>query len=159
MSIIYRGNWGRAPVTIPFRGNNISKWYRTLFKALSYTARIKGVVYIVIVGIHHHHHLTSARLHNKMDQLAANNANSSSTSGNNSTAATGPSPRRRARLQRSERLHSETHTPYSSWEALVRDSFGQIAWPIKITSWELMVDRASGPPTTRWVQNGTLHFN
>ena len=79
----------------------------------------------------------------KMDQLTTPTLSSSSSS-------TGPSPRRRARLQRSERLQSETQTPYSSWEALVRDSFGQIAWPIKITSWELVVDRPdSHLPTTR----------
>lgn len=52
--------------------------------------------------------------------------------------SSGSSPRRRARLQRSERLQSDVNTPYSSWEALVRDSFGQIAWPIRITSWELV---------------------
>lgn len=82
-----------------------------------------------------------------MDHLTANNVSSSSSSASSST--TGPSPRRRARLQRSERLQSETQAPYSSWEALVRDSFGQIAWPIKITSWELVVDRANAVPTTR----------
>ncbi|KFB52835.1 hypothetical protein ZHAS_00021105 [Anopheles sinensis] len=53
------------------------------------------------------------------------------------------SPRRRARLQRSERLQSDnsqsSHSPsYSSWEALIRDSFGQIVWPIRITSWEVV---------------------
>ncbi len=62
-----------------------------------------------------------------------------------STSTAAPSPRRRARLQRSERLHSESSTPYSSWEALIRDSFGQIAWPIKITSWELVTDTDSVP--------------
>lgn len=73
------------------------------------------------------------------------------------------SPHRRCRLQRSERLQSggESPTPpnsahsqsssssaggggsggqYSSWEVLIRDSFGQIAWPIKFTSWELIDD-------------------
>lgn len=59
----------------------------------------------------------------------------------------GASPRRRARLQRSERLHSDSHTPYSSWETLVRDTFGHIAWPIKITSWELVVDGNDVVPT------------
>uniref|UniRef100_A0A182J0B5 Uncharacterized protein n=1 Tax=Anopheles atroparvus TaxID=41427 RepID=A0A182J0B5_ANOAO len=51
------------------------------------------------------------------------------------------SPRRRARLQRSERLQSDNSQPspsYSSWEALIRDSFGQIVWPIRITSWEVV---------------------
>ncbi|XP_055295173.1 GTPase-activating Rap/Ran-GAP domain-like protein 3 isoform X2 [Sitodiplosis mosellana] len=60
----------------------------------------------------------------------------------------GTTPKRRARLQRSERLHSDSHTPYSSWEALVRDSFGHIAWPIKITSWELLTDNADVVPTS-----------
>ncbi|XP_050068200.1 GTPase-activating Rap/Ran-GAP domain-like protein 3 isoform X1 [Anopheles maculipalpis] len=58
------------------------------------------------------------------------------------------SPRRRARLQRSERLqsdHSQSSPSYSSWEALIRDSFGQIVWPIRITSWEMVQsDRAGG---------------
>ncbi|KAJ6635725.1 hypothetical protein Bhyg_14311 [Pseudolycoriella hygida] len=66
------------------------------------------------------------------------------------STSTSASPRRRARLQRSERLHSESSTPYSSWEALIRDSFGQIAWPIKITSWELVTDTDTVP--TRWQQ-------
>lgn len=83
------------------------------------------------------------------------------------TAAPGSSacsPHRRCRLQRSERLlsgGSDSPTPpnsahshgsggssssssgggqYSSWEVLIRDSFGQIAWPIKFTSWELIDD-------------------
>lgn len=73
-----------------------------------------------------------------MDQLST----PSSTS-----PLSGASPRRRARLQRSERLHSDSHTPFSSWETLVKDSFGQIAWPIKITSWELVVDRGEVVPT------------
>lgn len=71
------------------------------------------------------------------------------------------SPHRRCRLQRSERLQSGGDSPtppssahshsagggggasagqYSSWEVLIRDSFGQIAWPIKFTSWELIDD-------------------
>ncbi|XP_049279711.1 GTPase-activating Rap/Ran-GAP domain-like protein 3 isoform X1 [Anopheles funestus] len=58
------------------------------------------------------------------------------------------SPRRRARLQRSERLqsdHSQSSPSYSSWEALIRDSFGQIVWPIRITSWEMVQnERTSG---------------
>uniref|UniRef100_A0A182LZH6 Uncharacterized protein n=1 Tax=Anopheles culicifacies TaxID=139723 RepID=A0A182LZH6_9DIPT len=58
------------------------------------------------------------------------------------------SPRRRARLQRSERLqsdHSQSSPSYSSWEALIRDSFGQIVWPIRITSWEMVQsDRPGG---------------
>lgn len=66
------------------------------------------------------------------------------TAANTSTAASA-SPRRRGRLQRSERLHSESSTPYSSWEALIRDSFGQIAWPIKITSWELVTEADTVP--------------
>lgn len=63
-----------------------------------------------------------------------------------SPSSGGTTPKRRARLQRSERLHSDSHTPYSSWEALVRDSFGHIVWPIKITSWEL-VDGSDVVPT------------
>lgn len=61
-----------------------------------------------------------------------------------------PSPRRRQRLQRSERLHSASsgdNGQYASWEALVRESFGHIAWPIKITSWELTVDGVDVVPT------------
>lgn len=64
-----------------------------------------------------------------------------------SPSSGGTTPKRRARLQRSERLHSDSHTPYSSWEALVRDSFGHIAWPIKITSWELVMDGGDVVPT------------
>lgn len=64
-----------------------------------------------------------------------------------SSGSSGTSPRRRARLQRSERLQSDVNTPYSSWEALVRDSFGQIAWPIRITSWELVADGNEVVPT------------
>jgi hypothetical protein len=55
-------------------------------------------------------------------------------------------PRRRARLQRSERLQSETS--YSLWEALIRDSFGQVAWPIRITSWEVVNDAAAAAAET-----------
>nr|XP_040223872.2 GTPase-activating Rap/Ran-GAP domain-like protein 3 isoform X2 [Anopheles coluzzii]XP_040223874.2 GTPase-activating Rap/Ran-GAP domain-like protein 3 isoform X2 [Anopheles coluzzii]XP_049461475.1 GTPase-activating Rap/Ran-GAP domain-like protein 3 isoform X2 [Anopheles coluzzii] len=78
------------------------------------------------------------------------------TAGNppNGPAGTGQqsslSPRRRARLQRSERLQSDhsqsSQSPsYSSWEALIRDSFGQIVWPIRITSWEMVQsDRMGG---------------
>lgn len=85
-------------------------------------------------------------------------------------ASSSCSPHRRCRLQRSERLQSggsdSSPTPpnsahshgssgsgsssgggsgglggqYSSWEVLIRDSFGQIAWPIKFTSWELIDD-------------------
>lgn len=63
------------------------------------------------------------------------------------------SPRRRARLQRSERLQSESsqssQSPsYSSWEALIRDSFGQIVWPIRITSWELVQHDSAGGAAT-----------
>lgn len=68
----------------------------------------------------------------------------SSSSSPTSGSAT---PKRRGRLQRSERLLSDSHTPYSSWEALVRDSFGHIAWPIKITSWELVMDGSDVVPT------------
>lgn len=70
-----------------------------------------------------------------------------STSTPSTSQSTGTSPRRRARLQRSERLHSENS--YSSWEALIRDSFGQIAWPIRITSWELVDDSAADCVPTR----------
>lgn len=80
-----------------------------------------------------------------MDNLAA------------ASTSAAPSPRRRARLQRSERLHSESSTPYSSWEALIRDSFGQIAWPIKITSWELVTDTECVP--TRLVPTFFINFN
>lgn len=86
----------------------------------------------------------------------ASNAPTASASGSTSS-----SPQRRCRLQRSERLQSGSDSPtppnsahshsssggsgrnsgqYSSWEVLIRDSFGQIAWPIKFTSWELIDD-------------------
>lgn len=78
-----------------------------------------------------------------MDQLSAPNTPSNSSAAGTSSS----SPRRRARLQRSERLHSESNTPYSSWEALVRDTFGSLAWPIKITSWELVADAGDVVPT------------
>lgn len=68
-------------------------------------------------------------------------------------------PTRRGRLQRSERLlsdHSNTSSAgggvsgsYSSWEALVRDSFGHVAWPMKITSWELVSDREAAVQRVR----------
>ncbi|XP_058447300.1 GTPase-activating Rap/Ran-GAP domain-like protein 3 isoform X3 [Malaya genurostris] len=62
------------------------------------------------------------------------------------------SPRRRARLQRSERLQSDNSSSspssYSAWETLIRDSFGQIAWPIRITSWELTSSSSSGTTST-----------
>lgn len=82
------------------------------------------------------------------------------------------SPHRRYRLQRSERLHSGSDSPtppksaahshnrggggsgqYSSWEVLIRDSFGHIAWPIKFTSWELIDDgnQLKDSVPTRWV--------
>lgn len=58
------------------------------------------------------------------------------------------SPRKKGRLQRSERLQSDSSaSSYASWEALVRESFGQVAWPIKITSWELVDDRIQIVPT------------
>lgn len=43
---------------------------------------------------------------------------------------------------------------YSSWEVLIRDSFGQIAWPIKFTSWELIDDnnKLKECVSTRWVK-------
>lgn len=63
------------------------------------------------------------------------------------SSLTKSSPKRRAKLQRSERLCSDSHTPYSSWETLVRDSFGQVAWPIKITSWELVENVSDVVPT------------
>lgn len=61
--------------------------------------------------------------------------------------------RRRGRLQRSERLQSDgsssssvasqhQNPSYSSLEALIRDSFGQIVWPIRITSWDLLNNAA-----------------
>lgn len=74
---------------------------------------------------------------------------------------TAPLHRKKGRLQRSERLHTvdnggsnsssgnnstSTPTSYSAWEALVKESFGQIAWPIKITSWELVDDRVKVVP-------------
>lgn len=57
--------------------------------------------------------------------------------------------RRRGRLQRSERLQSDgssQHQSYSSLEALIRDSFGQIVWPIRITSWDLLNSAGAGIP-------------
>lgn len=57
--------------------------------------------------------------------------------------------RRRGRLQRSERLHSDGSSQqqsYSSLEALIRDSFGQIVWPIRITSWDLLNSGGAGIP-------------
>lgn len=54
--------------------------------------------------------------------------------------------KRRARLQRSERLQSDgssQQSSYSSLEALIRDSFGQIVWPIRITSWDLLNNTAA----------------
>ncbi len=66
-----------------------------------------------------------------------------------SPASNSSSPKKqRGRLQRSERLHSDNSaTSYSSWETLVRDSFGHIAWPIRITSWELVNDTPEKVPT------------
>lgn len=73
---------------------------------------------------------------------------------------TAPLHRKKGRLQRSERLQTldsssnnssgnnstTTPTSFSAWEALVKESFGQIAWPIKITSWELVDDRVKVVP-------------
>ncbi|XP_055677387.1 GTPase-activating Rap/Ran-GAP domain-like protein 3 isoform X3 [Lutzomyia longipalpis] len=69
-------------------------------------------------------------------------------------ASSSSSPQRRTRLQRSERLpgpassESNATSTYSSWETLVRDSFGQITWPIRLTSWELVNDPAEIVPTS-----------
>lgn len=54
------------------------------------------------------------------------------------------SPKRRSRLQRSTRLQPEqpSSSGYSTWEALIRDSFGQIVWPIRITSWDLTTSQS-----------------
>lgn len=75
-----------------------------------------------------------------------------------------PLHRKKGRLERSERLQTvdnstsnsgaslnntattPTPTSYSAWEALVKESFGQISWPIKITSWELVDDRVKIVP-------------
>uniref|UniRef100_A0A182QIN2 Uncharacterized protein n=1 Tax=Anopheles farauti TaxID=69004 RepID=A0A182QIN2_9DIPT len=71
------------------------------------------------------------------------------------------SPRRRARLQRSERLQSDhsSQSSYSSWEALIRDSFGQIVWPIRITSWEMVQSDRIGSATgfTAGGRNASYH--
>lgn len=64
-----------------------------------------------------------------------------------SPSSGGATTKQRARLQRSERSHSDSRTTYSSWEALVRDSFGHIACPIQITSWELIMDGSDVVPT------------
>ncbi|XP_039960598.1 GTPase-activating Rap/Ran-GAP domain-like protein 3 isoform X1 [Bactrocera tryoni] len=80
---------------------------------------------------------------------------------------TTPLHRKKGRLERSERLQTvdnsnanysaatsnnttttPTPTSYSAWEALVKESFGQIAWPIKITSWELVDDRVKIVPNS-----------
>ncbi|XP_059224080.1 GTPase-activating Rap/Ran-GAP domain-like protein 3 isoform X1 [Stomoxys calcitrans] len=75
---------------------------------------------------------------------------------------TAPLHRKKGRLQRSERLQTvdsssnnssannstTTPTSFSAWEALVKESFGQIAWPIKITSWELVDDRVKVVPNS-----------
>ena len=63
-----------------------------------------------------------------------NEAPSSSSPPSGEQSGPSISPKRRARLQRSERLQSDTS--FSPLEALIRDSFGQIVWPIRITSWE-----------------------
>ncbi|XP_067641103.1 GTPase-activating Rap/Ran-GAP domain-like protein 3 isoform X1 [Eurosta solidaginis] len=79
---------------------------------------------------------------------------------------TTPLHRKKGRLQRSERLQTldnsstncssstsggnatTTPTSYSAWEALVKESFGHIAWPIKITSWELVDERVKIVPNS-----------
>lgn len=90
------------------------------------------------------------------------------TDSGESPSAEAPPTTRRGRLQRSERLLSDhsgssqtgSNAPavattaagggsYSSWEALVRDSFGHVAWPMKITSWELVADREEAVPRVR----------
>lgn len=49
--------------------------------------------------------------------------------------------KKKGKLQRSERLQSETsNSSMSAWEALLKESFGNVAWPIKIKSWELVDD-------------------
>uniref|UniRef100_W8AJE0 GTPase-activating Rap/Ran-GAP domain-like protein 3 n=1 Tax=Ceratitis capitata TaxID=7213 RepID=W8AJE0_CERCA len=81
-------------------------------------------------------------------------------------ALTTPMDKKKGRLQRSERLltidnivtncssgevkSSTTTIPtaYSPWEAFVKESFGQIAWPIKITSWESADDRVKIVPNS-----------
>uniref|UniRef100_A0A1A9W664 Uncharacterized protein n=1 Tax=Glossina brevipalpis TaxID=37001 RepID=A0A1A9W664_9MUSC len=75
--------------------------------------------------------------------------------------------RKKGRLQRSERLQTQESaasstnsnntsaqsTTFSAWEALVKESFGQIAWPIKITSWELVDDKVKIVPTSKYPNN------
>ncbi|XP_055846645.1 GTPase-activating Rap/Ran-GAP domain-like protein 3 isoform X2 [Episyrphus balteatus] len=58
--------------------------------------------------------------------------------------------RKKGRLQRSQRLPTDnvSITSYSAWEALIKESFGQVAWPVKITSWELVDDRVKAVPTS-----------
>lgn len=98
---------------------------------------------------------------------AASSAECRSSSASAGAAISAPvaasQPTRRSRLQRSERLQSDQSASsttsnsnsagngsYSSWETLVRDSFGHVAWPVKITSWELVTDRAESVPKTRY---------
>lgn len=74
-----------------------------------------------------------------------------------------PLDRKKGRLERSKRLQTvdnstsnytaassnnttTTPTSYSAWEGLVKESFGQIAWPITLTSWELVDDRVNIVP-------------
>lgn len=59
-----------------------------------------------------------------------------------------PSPsKKKGKLQRSERLQSDSsNSSMSSWEALLKESFGHVAWPIKIKSWELVDDRGQKVP-------------
>uniref|UniRef100_A0A1B0A0Z8 Uncharacterized protein n=1 Tax=Glossina pallidipes TaxID=7398 RepID=A0A1B0A0Z8_GLOPL len=78
--------------------------------------------------------------------------------------------RKKGRLQRSERLQTQesatsstnsnnssaTSTTFSAWEALVKESFGQIAWPIKITSWELVDDKVKIVPNRNSLGQGNF---
>ncbi|GAB0088028.1 uncharacterized protein DMENIID0001_024040 [Sergentomyia squamirostris] len=75
-------------------------------------------------------------------------------------ASSTSSPQRRTRLQRSERVPGATSNDsptYSSWETLVRDSFGQITWPIRLTSWELVNDPAEIVPTRHKSPDESYH--
>ncbi|KAL5275099.1 GARNL3 family protein [Megaselia abdita] len=57
------------------------------------------------------------------------------------------SKKKRSKLQRSERLHSDSsNSSMSSWETLLKESFGHVAWPIKIKSWELVDDHGQKVP-------------
>lgn len=55
--------------------------------------------------------------------------------------------KKKGKLQRSERLQSDSSTSsMSSWETLLKESLGHVAWPIKIKSWELVDDRGDKVP-------------